>query len=971
MMPHMTSALQYLGLLIFATGLVHELSGAVTPLVNHGDVWRYHKGSTPPQSNWKTVADGSLDGSWLSGPGGLGYGDGDDATLLSDMQGTSGYTTLYIRRQFQVADSADPALHLRLTIDWDDAYVAYLDGVEISRSALVPGSAGTEPANTATATGTHEAAGGGGAVSVLDLGAVGSRLGAGTHTLALIGLNESLGSSDFSVIADLATVEAPVPPLVSAGSTWRYFKGASAPQPGWSAIPDASLNATWLSGPGGFGYADNDDATVLSDMRTNYTTVYIRQSFNIASTPDTNLHAVLTIDFDDGFVAYLDGNEVARQLVPGAPGVEPAFNVVASQTHEASGGAGGNAPLSIDLGRADLVLGPGTHILAFIGVNESLTSSDLSLIPNLTLTVPPPPPAGSITVDTTWTAAGSPYIVSNNVTVVAGVTLTIEPGVTVLFDQGRGMTFNGRLRAEGTAEAPITFTRNVGATTWSQLAFTANNTTSHIAHAHVSFFSASAIEATGTALHLDSVRWTDSTVQVVDLHDCSIVLLNSFIPGGAGNEPVHFNGMPANGHALIKGCVFGAPRGYNDSIDFTGGNRPGPIAQFIDNVFMSAVDDCFDMDATDAHIEGNIFMNVLQDAQRDSSSNPITTGEGNGISELYICRNIFFNCEHTLLLKDNGSAVVQNNTIVHLTTNAVSRTGAGDPIPPGIVLFGEPWRGRPLGAGAIYEGNIAYDLHPIIQATPFPLFDPAESFLNATRNLIQGIVWPGQGNISGNPGFVNVNGPMTAENIRSNLMLAAGSPCIGTGPNGLDMGALVPAGASVSGVPVSPTSETSVTLHVAGPGIVSYRWNLNDGAWSPEITLTNSFLITSNLFVPGKGVVQLSNLMNGTNTFRAIGKNSAGFWQDTNAATVKSWVVETTPTLRIVFGGFTGGAVTLSFIAQAGSTYSLLSKNSLNDTTWQKLKDIPAPQATGIVEVTDDAPTASTRFYQLVTPMRP
>jgi hypothetical protein len=968
----MISALKYLGLLVFASGLVSEMTAAVVPLVNHGDTWRYHKGTTAAQSNWKTANDGALDASWLSGPGGFGYGDGDDATVLSDMQGASGYTTVFIRREFQLVNAVDAAMHLRLTVDWDDAYVAYLDGVEIARSPLVPGGAGTEPPNTAAATGTHEASGGGGnPATVLDLGVVGSRLGVGVHVLAVLGLNESTGSSDFSLIADLAAIDAPVPPLVSAGSTWRYFKGTTAPQAGWTTIPDASLNGTWLSGPGGFGYADNDDATVLSDMRSNYTTVYIRQTFNVASPFATNLHAVLTIDFDDGFVAYLDGVEIGRQLVPGAIGVEPGFSVMASQTHEASGGSGGNAPLSIDLGRADLVLPPGNHILAMIGVNESLASSDLSLIPNLSVSVPPPPPAGSITVDTTWTAAGSPYVISNNLTVVAGVTLTIEPGVTLLFDQGRGMTINGRLLAEGTTEAPITFTRNVGATTWSQLAFTANNTTSRIAHADMSFFSASAIEATATALNLDSIRWTDSTVQVVDLHDCSIVLLNSFIPGGAGNEPVHFSGMPANGHALIKGCVFGAPRGYNDSIDFTGGNRPGPIAQFIDNVFLAAVDDCFDMDATDAHIEGNIFMNVMQDAQRDSSSNPITTGEGNGISELYICRNIFFNCEHTLLLKDNGSAVVQNNTVVHLTTNALARNGSGDPIPPGIILFGEPWRGRPLGSGAHFEGNIAYDLDPVIQATPFPLYDPASSFLVATHNLIQGGIWPGEGNITGNPLFVNVNGPMTPATIRSNLMLMAGSPCIGAGPNGLDMGALVPAGASVSGVPSSPSSQSSLTVRVAGPGIVAYRWSLNNGSWSPEIPLTNSFLITSNLFNSTNGLVQLTSLTNGTNTFRAIGKNSAGFWQDTNAATTKTWVVETTPPLRIAFDGFSGGVVTLSFVAQAGQTYSLLYKNSLDGSGWQRLKNIPAQPSTGTVQVTDDAPTASTRFYQLVTPMQP
>jgi hypothetical protein len=573
--------------------------GAATPdtlLVNHGDAWRYRKGTSAPQADWKTVGDAGLDGSWLSGPGGFGYADGDDATVLSDMLGAAGYTTLHIRRQFVITEAVDPTRSLRLTVDWDDAYVVYLDGVELRRSTQAPGAVGVEPAFNATATTTHEASGGTGG-SVINLGAVGSKLGAGTHVLSVIGLNDSLTSSDFSLIVDLAVVDTPSPPLVAAGGTWRYFKGSTAPLANWQTVPDSSLGASWLSGPGGFGYGDGDDATVLSDMLGNYTTVYIRQTFNVATPFAANLHALLSIDYDDGFVAYLDGAELARQLVPGTVGVEPPNTVTATTTHEATGGG---APLVIDLGLAATLLSPGDHVLAIVGVNESLDSSDMSLVANLLAIVPPPPPPGAITVNTTWTLANSPYVVSNNISVASGVTLTIEPGVTVLFNQGRGMTVNGRLVAEGTAENQITFTRNAGATSWSQLNFTANNTTSRIAHAHMSFFASSAIEANGTTMFLDTIAWTDSTEQVVDVVNSSLTLLDSIIPGGADNEPVHFSGMPANGHALIKGCVFGAPRGYNDNIDFTGGNRPGPIAQFIDNVFLAAVEDCLDMDATDA-----------------------------------------------------------------------------------------------------------------------------------------------------------------------------------------------------------------------------------------------------------------------------------------------------------------------------------------------------------------------------------
>jgi len=49
----------------------------------------------------------------------------------------------------------------------------------------------------------------------------------------------------------------------------------------------------------------------------------------------------------------------------------------------------------------------------------------------------------------------------------------------------------------------------------------------------------------------------------------------------------------------------------------------------LDNIFLASVDDCFDMDGTDAHIQRNIFLNVAKDSPRACSSNPITTG-GNG-----------------------------------------------------------------------------------------------------------------------------------------------------------------------------------------------------------------------------------------------------------------------------------------------------------------------------------------------------
>ncbi len=162
--------------------------------------------------------------------------------------------------------------------------------------------------------------------------------------------------------------------LVSPGGIWKYFKGTeppSNPPNAWNTIDFDDSH--WQTGAGGFGYGDNDDATILDDMRNNYVSVYIRKEFSVSS-PSADEVVRFEIDYDDGFIAYLNGAEIARaHMAESTAG----YDTRAASAHEAG------SPETFVLGTAGELLNAGSNILAVQGHNSSASSSDFSLIPAL------------------------------------------------------------------------------------------------------------------------------------------------------------------------------------------------------------------------------------------------------------------------------------------------------------------------------------------------------------------------------------------------------------------------------------------------------------------------------------------------------------------------------------------------------------------------------------------------------------
>ena len=106
-------------------------------LVATGAVWKYLDTGTDQGTAW--IATNFNDTAWASGPAELGYGEGDEATVISyGPDANAKYTTTYFRRTFTVANAA-ALTNITVSLLRDDGGIVYLNGVEIFRSNMPAG----------------------------------------------------------------------------------------------------------------------------------------------------------------------------------------------------------------------------------------------------------------------------------------------------------------------------------------------------------------------------------------------------------------------------------------------------------------------------------------------------------------------------------------------------------------------------------------------------------------------------------------------------------------------------------------------------------------------------------------------------------------------------------------------------------------------------------------------------------------
>ena len=334
-----------------------------TALVPEDAVWAYLDDGSDQGTAWKET--GFDDASWSSGNAELGYGDGDESTVLSyGSDANNKYITYYFRHEFQVANP-DSTTYLTLRLLRDDGAVVYINGTEVTRSNMPSGTIDYLTTASSSVSGEDED-------TFFEFTILSDYLVANTNLIAVEIHQKTPSSSDISFNLEL-THKIPIPGeivLVPTDASWKYLDDGSNQDTAWQE--NGFDDTSWSAGDAELGYGDGDESTILSygsDANNKYTTYYFRHEFQVVN-PDTTPYLLLKLLRDDGAVAYINGTEVARSNMPDG--------TIDYQTFASSTVSGTDEDHFYEFVIPSDQLVTGTNVIAVEIHQRSLTSSDIS-----------------------------------------------------------------------------------------------------------------------------------------------------------------------------------------------------------------------------------------------------------------------------------------------------------------------------------------------------------------------------------------------------------------------------------------------------------------------------------------------------------------------------------------------------------------------------------------------------------------
>lgn len=190
-------------------------------------------------------------------------------------------------------------------------------------------------------------------------------LGAGSYTIVAYGYNAS----------ELLYNRSPYPTTNTGGALNFVGSGRYGTAGAWPATPDAGPAARY--GAGSLVFRTLPGTTTTSDISAAMFNVnpgaFIRVPFSVASPAFAAM--TLTMTYDDGFVAYLNGTEIARRNAPATP----LYNSAATGSVSVP-----NFTETIDVSPHAGLLQNGANVLAIHGLNATAGDVDFKIDARLT-----------------------------------------------------------------------------------------------------------------------------------------------------------------------------------------------------------------------------------------------------------------------------------------------------------------------------------------------------------------------------------------------------------------------------------------------------------------------------------------------------------------------------------------------------------------------------------------------------------
>lgn len=353
--------------------------------------------------------------------------------------------------------------------------------------------------------------------------------------------------------------------------------------------------------------------------------------------------------------------------------------------------------------------------------------------------------AGTLAADTTLNLASSPYVITGDLIVPPGITLTIPAGVTLRITNRRNIRVQGTLIINGTTAQPVHLVgRN--AARWGGISFENPATPSTLAHLIIRGASKgfdpvtypSAISGRNANLTLDFIDIRESEGPVF-CRGGSITLRDSTLQNPYTGDCINVK----QGLATTQRCTF------------LGNNQPDTDAIDYDGVTNGLIEDCriyrFQGSNSDGIDIGEACSNVL--IQRNliyfNSDKGFSVGQASTVT---IRKNLVVGCALGVGIKDSGSsATIDQNTFVNCGTGvAVYEKNFGDG-----------------GGSAVITNTI------ISKSTTPPVTVDAFSTATTSYSLSDTAELTGTNNLLADPRFI--------EPVLLNFQLQPTSPAINSG----------------------------------------------------------------------------------------------------------------------------------------------------------------------------------------------